>query len=76
METATKTKDLLSNLLGINLSDIDDGCTKESLGMDSLDEVEFIMCLEEEFDIEIPDEEAEKIVSLQDAVNLVESMEP
>jgi acyl carrier protein len=42
--------------------------------MDSLDGVEFIMCLEEEFDIEISDDEAEKIVSIQDAAKLVESI--
>jgi acyl carrier protein len=74
MEISTKIRVILSHNFGVSLSDIDEENTRYSLGMDSLDDVEFIMCLEEEFDIEIPDEEAEKIVSLQDAVKLVESM--
>jgi acyl carrier protein len=74
MKLEAKIKDMLSNLLGISLSDIDANSTKGSLGMDSLDDVEFIMCLEEEFDIEISDDEAEKIVSIQDAAELVESI--
>ena len=41
----------------------------DDLGADSLDIVELIMALEEEFDIEIPDEEAEKITTVGDAVN-------
>lgn len=43
------------------------------LGADSLDTVELVMALEEEFDIEIPDEEAEKITTVQDAVNFIDS---
>jgi len=45
----------------------------EDLGADSLDVVELIMGLEEEFDVEIPDEEAEKIHTVQDAVNYIDS---
>jgi len=45
---------------------------KEDLGADSLDTVELVMALEEEFDIEIPDEQAEKITTLQDAIDFVE----
>jgi acyl carrier protein len=74
MEISKKIRVILSHNFGVRLSDIDEENTRDSLGMDSLDDVEFIMCLEEEFDIEIPDDQAEKIVSLQDAVNLVESM--
>jgi acyl carrier protein len=44
----------------------------DDLGADSLDTVELVMALEEEFDIEIPDEEAEKITSLKDAIAYVE----
>ena len=44
----------------------------EDLGADSLDVVELVMGLEEEFDIEIPDEDAEKIAKVQDAVNYIE----
>ena len=43
----------------------------EDLGADSLDTVELIMALEEEFDAEIPDEEAEKIATVQDAVTYI-----
>ena len=43
----------------------------EDLGADSLDTVELIMALEEEFDAEIPDEDAEKIATVEDAVNYI-----
>lgn len=43
----------------------------EDLGADSLDTVELIMALEEEFDTEIPDEEAEKITTVQEAINYI-----
>ena len=43
------------------------------LGADSLDTVELVMAFEEEFGIEIPDEEAEKIATVQDAVNYIEA---
>ena len=46
----------------------------DDLGADSLDLVELIMAMEEKFDIEIPDEDAEKIVTVQDAVNYVEKI--
>ena len=45
----------------------------EDLGAESLDTVELIMALEEEFDAEIPDEEAEKISTVQDAISYIES---
>jgi acyl carrier protein len=44
----------------------------DDLGADSLDQVELIMAFEEEFDIEIPDEDAEKIATVGDAVNYIE----
>jgi acyl carrier protein len=43
----------------------------DDLGADSLDQVELIMAMEEEFNISIPDEDAEKIVTVQDAVNYI-----
>ena len=43
------------------------------LGADSLDQVELVMAFEEEFGVEIPDEEAEKIVTVQDAVSYIEA---
>jgi len=45
----------------------------EDLGADSLDTVELVMALEEEFDIEIPDEEAEKITTVQSAIDYVQN---
>lgn len=45
----------------------------DDLGADSLDTVELVMALEEEFEIDIPDEEAEKIVTFQDVMNYVQS---
>ena len=45
----------------------------EDLGADSLDVVELVMALEEEFDIEIPDEEAESILTVGDAIKFIES---
>ena len=45
----------------------------EHLGADSLDTVELVMALEEEFDIEIPDEEAEKITTVQSAIDYVQN---
>jgi acyl carrier protein len=45
----------------------------EDLGADSLDTVELVMALEEEFEIDIPDEEAEKIVTFQDVLNYIKS---
>ncbi|OGP97997.1 MAG: acyl carrier protein [Deltaproteobacteria bacterium RBG_19FT_COMBO_46_9] len=43
----------------------------DDLGADSLDQVELIMAMEEEFDITIPDEDAEKIATVQDAINYI-----
>ncbi len=47
----------------------------EDLGADSLDVVELIMALEEKFDIEIPDSEAEKLISIQDVITYVEKLD-
>lgn len=44
----------------------------DDLGADSLDQVELIMAMEEEFDISIPDEDAEKIATVQDAINYIQ----
>ena len=45
----------------------------EDLGADSLDTVELVMALEEEFETEIPDEKAEKITTIQEAINYIEA---
>ncbi len=59
--------DVEESKVSSNASFIDD------LGADSLDQVELVMAFEEEFGIEIPDEEAEKIVTLEDAVRYIKS---
>lgn len=69
-----KVRSIVAEQLGIEEKDI----TKESsfiddLDADSLDVVELIMALEEEFDLEIPDEEAEKLKTVGDAVKYIES---
>jgi len=47
----------------------------EDLGADSLDVVELVMALEEKFDIEIPDEDAEKIATVKDAITFIENIQ-
>ncbi|HIP51367.1 MAG TPA: acyl carrier protein [Campylobacterales bacterium] len=47
----------------------------EDLGADSLDVVELVMALEEKFDIEIPDEDAEKIATVNDAIKFIENIQ-
>jgi acyl carrier protein len=73
-EIENKVKKIVAEHLGVdegkiasNSSFIDD------LGADSLDQVELVMAFEEEFGCEIPDEEAEKIVTVQDAVKYINS---
>lgn len=46
----------------------------EDLGADSLDVVELVMALEEKFEVEIPDSEAEKLISIQDVVNFIDGI--
>ncbi|EAI4435876.1 acyl carrier protein [Campylobacter lari] len=47
----------------------------EDLGADSLDVVELVMALEEKFDVEIPDNDAEKLVKIEDVVNYIENLQ-
>ena len=74
MNTEQQIKNVLRNLLGVNEDEITLDSTVDSLGMDSLDEVEFIMCLEERFDVDISDDTAETIKTMQDAVTLIEKL--
>ncbi|MEL0083309.1 MAG: acyl carrier protein [Gammaproteobacteria bacterium] len=62
--------------LGVNESEVtNDASFVDDLGADSLDTVELVMALEEEFDCEIADEAAEKITTVQEAVDYIESVE-
>lgn len=69
MESIDKIKKIIVDQLGVDESKItEDSSFVEDLGADSLDIVELIMAFEEEFDIEIPDEDAEKIKTVGDTV--------
>ena len=68
----SKVKSIIADQLGKGESEIKlDSRFIEDLGADSLDIVELVMAMEEEFEIEIPDEEAENIKSVGDAVNYI-----
>ena len=65
-EIKDRVAKIIANQLGINVSDITpDANVVEDLGADSLDVVELVMALEEEFDVQIPDKEAERITRVQ-----------
>ena len=65
-----RVKKIVSEQLGANEADIkNESSFVDDLGADSLDTVELVMALEEEFDCEIPDEEAEKITNVQQAID-------
>lgn len=67
-----RVKKVVAEQLGVNESDIkNESSFVEDLGADSLDTVELVMALEEEFECEIPDEEAEKITTVQQAIDYI-----
>ncbi len=67
-----RVKRIVAEQLGVNEADIKIESTfVDDLGADSLDTVELVMALEEEFECEIPDEEAEKITSVKQAIDYV-----
>lgn len=69
-------KEVVVEQLSVNADEIKpDSKFVEDLGADSLDVVELVMALEEKFDIEIPDDEAEKIQTVQDVVDYIQSKE-
>lgn len=68
-----KVKKIIADRLSIDEAKVTDSASfVEDLGADSLDTVELIMQLEEEFNIQIPDEDAEKITTVGDAVKYIE----
>jgi acyl carrier protein len=72
VDVAEKVKKIIVEQLGVEESEVKpDASFIEDLGADSLDTVELIMVLEEAFEIEIPDEDAEKIVHVKDAVQYI-----
>ena len=71
-EIFEKLKEIIINQLGVNEQNIKEEATfVDDLSADSLDIVELVMNIEEEFEIEIPDEDAEKIVTVGDVVNYI-----
>ncbi|CCJ32913.1 MULTISPECIES: acyl carrier protein [Caloramator] len=67
-----KIKERISDILGVDPDDITmDSHFIDDLGADSLDIVELIMALEEDFDLEIPDEDAEKLQTVGDVVDYI-----
>ena len=73
MDVITKIKQIIAEQLGVDEPDIKtESHFIDDLGADSLDTVELVMALEEEFGIEIPDDDAEKILTVQYAINYVE----
>ena len=67
-----KVKDIIINELGVEAEKVTASASfVEDLGADSLDTVELVMAFEEEFGIEIPDEDAEKLQTVGDAINYI-----
>ncbi|BBM38247.1 acyl carrier protein [Leptotrichia hofstadii] len=69
-----KIKSIVVDQLGVDEDQVtEDASFVDDLGADSLDTVELIMAFEEEFDIEIPDEDAQKIKTVKDVIEYIES---
>lgn len=74
MSIAQKVKQIIVEQLGVDEAQVDETASfVEDLGADSLDIVELVMAFEEAFDIDIPDEDAEKITTVKDAVAYIEN---
>jgi len=71
-----RVKDIIVDQLGVNADQVTtEAKFVEDLGADSLDTVELVMAFEEEFDIEVPDEEAEKLQSVGDVITYINSQQ-
>lgn len=74
MSVENKVRDIIVEQLGVSADEVKPEATFiEDLGADSLDLTELIMAMEEEFDIEISDEDAQKMVKVQDAIEYIEA---
>jgi acyl carrier protein len=73
-DVVAKVKKIISEQLGVPEADVKpEASFVNDLGADSLDTVELVMALEEEFGVEIPDEDAEKIATVQNAIDYVKA---
>lgn len=73
-DIAQKVKSIIVDKLGVSESEVTDTASfTNDLGADSLDTVELIMEFEKEFNVSIPDDEAEKIATVQDAIDFLEA---
>jgi acyl carrier protein len=74
MAVEQKVKQIIVEQLGVDESQVDNTASfVEDLGADSLDIVELVMAFEEAFEIEIPDEDAEKITTVKEAIDYIEA---
>ena len=73
-DVATKVKAIIIDKLGVDETEVTDSASfTNDLGADSLDTVELIMEFEKEFDIQIPDDKAENIATVEDAISFIEA---
>lgn len=73
MAVEDKIKSIIAEQLGVKIEEVKpDASFIDDLGADSLDTVELIMALEEEFNVEIPDEDAEKMTTVADAIRYID----
>ncbi len=74
MDIKKRVNELVAEQLGVDQAEVTpEASFTDDLGADSLDTVELVMAFEEEFDVEIPDEDAEKMVVVKDAVDYLTS---
>jgi|TARA_Y100000994_G_C15451304_1_gene342736 acyl carrier protein len=73
-DTSERVKKIVVEHLGVDENKVNDAASFiDDLGADSLDTVELVMAFEEEFEIEIPDDAAEKIQTIKDAIDFIEA---
>jgi acyl carrier protein len=75
-DTADRVREIIANELGVEMEKVtDEASFVDDLGADSLDTVELVMAFEEEFGTEIPDEDAEKMQTVGDAIQYLSTKE-
>jgi acyl carrier protein len=75
-DAADRVREIIANELGVEMEKVtDEASFVEDLGADSLDTVELVMAFEEEFGVEIPDEDAEQMQTVGDAIRYLQDKE-